>query len=194
MTRLPGLTPDALTDDQRALYADIAEGPRAQGPQHFALRNEDGSLRGPFNAFLFSPVLGNAIQSLGAAVRFSTELTARTRELAILIVAARWRSGFEREAHEGIARAAGLSQGDLDEIWAGRLPELADAHERAAGELVYAMARGDVSDAEWDRLAVVVGPSTAFELSTLVGYYATLALQLRVFRVDAGSPETPDEA
>ena len=184
MSRLPALTPDALTEQQRALYVDITEGPRAQGPQYFALRDADGSLRGPFNAFLFSPTLGDAIQALGAAVRFSTELTGRTRELAILIVAAHWQSDFERESHEGIGRAAGLTGQELAEVWAGRIPELTDAHENAAAHLAHAMARGDVSDEEWERWASVVGPATAFELSTLVGYYATLALQLRVFRVD----------
>jgi 4-carboxymuconolactone decarboxylase len=74
---------------------------------------------------------------------------------------------------------------ELADIRAGRVPKLADAQERASIELVFAMARGDVDDADWDRLIAVVGPSTAFELSTLVGYYATIALQLRVFRVDS---------
>jgi 4-carboxymuconolactone decarboxylase len=183
--RLPALPPEVLTDEQRALYAEIAEGPRAAGPQHFALTAADGSLEGPFNAFLFSPMLGHAIQELGAAVRFSTELTGRTREIAILIVAARWGSAFERQAHEGVGRAIGLTENELTEIWAGRVPALADVHEAAAANLVYAMARGDVTDDEWERWGSVVGDSTAFELSTLVGYYATLALQLRVFRVDA---------
>jgi 4-carboxymuconolactone decarboxylase len=187
--RLPALPPEVLTDEQRALYAEIAEGPRAAGPQHFALTAADGSLEGPFNAFLFSPTLGHAIQELGAAVRFSTELTGRTREIAILIVAARWGSAFERQAHEGVGRAIGLNEKELAEIWAGRVPDLADAHEAAAAHLVFAMARGDVTDEEWSRWGAVVGDSTAFELSTLVGYYATLALQLRVFRVDA-APDT----
>jgi 4-carboxymuconolactone decarboxylase len=188
VSRLPALPPAVLTDEQRALYSEIAEGPRASGPQHFALTADDGSLQGPFNAFLFSPRLGHAIQELGAAVRFSTELTARTREIAILIVAARWHSAFERQAHEGVGRAIGLTETELTELRAGRIPELADTHENAAAHLVYAMARGDVSDAQWQRWASVVGNATAFELSTLVGYYATLALQLRVFRVD----EQPD--
>jgi 4-carboxymuconolactone decarboxylase len=182
--RLPALPPAVLTDEQRALYSEIAEGPRAAGPQHFALTAADGSLEGPFNAFLYSPALGHAIQRLGAAVRFETELTARTREIAILIVAARWGSAFERQAHEGVGRAIGLTEQELDEIWAGRVPDLADAHELAAAHLTFAMAHGDVSDDEWRRWGSIVGDSTAFELSTLVGYYATLALQLRVFRVD----------
>ena len=42
----------------------------------------------------------------------------------------------------------------------------------------------------WPTPAVgCIGPAGLFELLTLVGYYATLALQLRVFRVPA--PEGP---
>ena len=43
-------------------------------------------------------------------------------------------------------------------------------------------ARGDLDDAEY-REAGQLGADGLFELLTLVGYYATLALQLRVFRV-----------
>lgn len=178
------MTPGSLTEAQAALYASIALGPRARGPQHFALVAEDGSLAGPFNAFLYSPVLGDAIQALGAAVRYSTALTDRAREIAILVVAARWDSAFERESHESVGRAAGLTRDELDEIAAGRIPRLADAHERACAELAFAMARGDVSDDQWHTARAILGDDVAFELSTLVGYYAMLALQLRVFRVD----------
>ena len=93
--RLPRLAPEALTGDQRALYDAITSGPRAQGPQHFALAAQDGTLNGPFNALLYSPALGEALQEVGAAVRYRTGLTDRARELAILLVAARWHSAFE---------------------------------------------------------------------------------------------------
>ena len=46
-------------------------------------------------------------------------------------------------------------------------------------------ARGDLDDAEYREAAADLGPAGLFELLTLVGYYATLALQLRVFRVPA---------
>jgi 4-carboxymuconolactone decarboxylase len=184
VSRLPGLRPSSLNGEQEALYSSITEGPRARGPQHFALTAPDGSLNGPFNAFLYSPVLGNAIQELGAAVRYSTTLTDRTREMAILIVAARWDSGFERHAHESVGRAVGLTEDEIAELSAGRLPVLEDDHERACAELTFALAHGDVGDAEWTRLHPILGDPTAFELSTLVGYYAMLGLQLRAFRVE----------
>jgi 4-carboxymuconolactone decarboxylase len=41
----------------------------------------------------------------------------------------------------------------------------------------------DLDDAEYDTAVNVLGEQCLVELTSLVGYYATLALQLRVFRV-----------
>ncbi len=49
--------------------------------------------------------------------------------------------------------------------------------------MTQALLRGDGSDEEWEGPAARIGPAAVFELSTLVGYYATLALQLRVFEL-----------
>jgi 4-carboxymuconolactone decarboxylase len=179
--RLPRFVPDELDADQAALYSEIAEGPRASGPQHFALTADDGSLNGPFNAFLLAPGIARPLQALGAAVRYETQLTARERELAILIVAAHWNSTFEQHAHEAVGRAAGLTENELAEVRAGDIPTLADAREQAVASTVFALSHGDLDDEQWK---VDLERSTIFELSTLVGYYATLALQLRIFRVD----------
>lgn len=183
MARLDPLPVATLDAAQRELYERITDGPRSQGPQHFALTDDGGALQGPFNAFLLSPALGSVLQQVGAAVRYQTSLSPRIREVAILMVAAHWDSAFEREAHEGAGRAAGLSAQDLDEIRAGSSPDLGDACERVCADLVRAMLRGDVDDDTWTAATQLVGLGTVFELSTLVGYYATLALQLRVFRV-----------
>src|SRR3954469_18492552 len=108
--RIHPLRPDELGRNQKALYAAITAGPRAQGLQHFALTSDDGSLRGPFDGMLRSPAVGSAQQELGAAIRYRTTFTDRMREIAILLVAARWDSAFERESHEAIARALGFSE------------------------------------------------------------------------------------
>ena len=184
MTRLEPIPPTNLDREQKALYASITEGPRARGPKHFDLTREDGTLLGPFNALLLAPRLGSALQELGAAVRYETALSARTREIAILTVAARWDCAFERSAHESVGRAVGLSTDELSEIRAGRVPPLDDMHELACAHLASAMVNGDVDDEAWATWARVVGAATVFELTTLVGYYAMLGLQLRVFRVE----------
>lgn len=183
MTRLDPIRPQDLDAEQTALYRSIVDGPRAQGPQHFALTRSDGALLGPFNALLLSPGLGAALQAVGAAVRYRTALTPRSREIAILMVAAHWDSSFERSAHESVGRSVGLTEAELAEIRAGRVPQLDDSGEQACAQLAHAMVHGDVDDDAWNRWAEQVGNATVFELTTLVGYYATLALQMRVFRV-----------
>lgn len=183
MTRQHRFLPDELTGERRALYEAIALGPRSKGPQLFALTDEDGVLRGPFNAFLLSPGVGDALQRLGATVRYATALTGRVREMAILAVAAHWHSDFEREAHEPIGRAAGLGEEELEAIREGRVPPLPDPYEAACLTVIRALLEGDVDQETWDACLPPLDQDTVFELSTLVGYYATLALQLRIFRV-----------
>ncbi len=200
--RLPVLRPGDLDDAQQELYRAIAHGPRAQGPQAFRLVDDDGGLAGPFNAFLLQPALGAALQEVGAAVRYRTGLTDRCREIAILVVAAHWDSAFEQHAHEAIGRRAGLTEAELAAIRAGTAPDtLADGTERMVARTAQLLvADGDLDD---DAYAAAVadlggsglggsrlggsglGEARLFELLTLVGYYATLALQLRVFRVPA---------
>ena len=207
--RIPKLDPSALDDDQRSLYDSIAGGRRAQGPQLFRLADSDGRLEGPFNAFLLQPRLGSALQALGASVRYETGLDDRCREIAILVVAAHWRSDFEQYAHEAVARSAGLTDAELAAIRDGRYTDLGAAHggghttrdsrpaalagrEAVVARTVAALvARGDLDDAEYRQAVEEVGTAGLFELLTLVGYYATLALQLRVFRVPA--PEGTDQ-
>ena len=225
--RIPKLAPSSLDAEQRSLYDAIAGGRRAQGPQLFRLTDEAGRLEGPFNAFLLQPRLGAALQALGSSVRYDTGLDDRCREIAILTVAAHWRSDFEWYAHEAVARAAGLTAPELAAIRAAPAPAAPDAPDLAAPdapdldvtaadvtardapsapatlsglETVVArttaalLTRGDLTDTEYRTATDHLGPDGLFELLTLVGYYATLALQLRVFRVPAPPAAVPEAA
>jgi 4-carboxymuconolactone decarboxylase len=64
-----------------------------------------------------------------------------------------------------------------------RTPSLADPREIASIAVATAMVAGDVGDEVWDQCLPALDQATVFELSTVVGYYAALALQMRVFRV-----------
>jgi 4-carboxymuconolactone decarboxylase len=191
MSRLRRRPPSQLYGEELVLYEAITRGPRAQGPQHFALTHDDGSLAGPFNALLLSPRLGTALQDLGAAVRYGTALSDRVRELAILVVAAHWDSAFERMAHEAVGRASGVTDEEILAVRSGALPILTDPVELASLRVVHAAAAGDIDDGLWTEARDVLDEPSLFELVTLVGYYAALALQLRVFRVDQPTRESP---
>ena len=183
--RIPKLEPSSLDDEQRSLYDAIAGGRRAQGPQLFQLTDEAGRLQGPFNAFLLQPRLGSALQAVGSSVRYDTGLDDRCREIAILVVAAHWRSDFEWYAHEAVGRSAGLGDAELAAVRDGRHAELPGREAAVARTVAALVLRGDLDDAEYREAVDHLGTAGLFELLTLVGYYATLALQLRVFRVPA---------
>ena len=180
--RVHPFPPGALSGTRLDLYEAITGGPRAQGPQHFALTRADGSLRGPFNAFLLAPELGEALQNVGAALRYRGALSDRAREIAILLVAAHWDSEFERAAHEAVGAAAGLTDAELAALRAGDVAAFA-GEESLVAAVTMQLLDGDLDDGAWGEASVALGAAVVFELTVLVGYYATLALQLRVFRV-----------
>ena len=184
--RLAVLSSDEMSAEQVDLYREILAGPRGQGPRAVQLSNGTGGLAGPFNAMLYAPAVGHALQELGAAIRFRTKLTPRIREMAILVVAQAAGSDYEQASHEPIGRDAGLTESELDALRADNDPKFADEQESVA----YSTARAltvtrDLDDEEYAEAINALGEEGLVELSTLVGYYATLALQLRIFRVPA---------
>jgi 4-carboxymuconolactone decarboxylase len=185
--RLASLTKEQLDPEQLDLYQRIVGGPRASGPQHFALTDGAGALAGPFGIMLHAPALGHPLQDLGAAIRYRTGLSARVREIAILSVAAATDSAFERYAHQRVDRAAGLTDAELAELAHGRFAS-DDPVEAAAYALCDRLNRGrlPLSDEDFAALRAALGEAALVELVVLVGYYRTLSQLLHVF--DVGAP------
>lgn len=186
--RIPLLDPEQLTDDQRELYDRIAGGQRAKGP--FRVADDRGRLLGPFNALLQSPGVGGAVERVGAALRFHGELDDRVRELVICAVAAHWRSDYEWYAHSRVARRAGVTAAELEDLRRRRIPDglpdgetealrLARAllEERSVGEQVYAAALEHH------------GTTGVVEICAVVGYYQLLAGLLSTFDIPAPGDE-----
>ena len=186
--RLAVLSSDEMTAEQKDLYREILSGPRGQGPRAVPLASGAGGLAGPFNAMLYAPPVGHALQELGAAIRFRSELAPRIREMAILVVAQAWDSAYERASHEPIGREAGLTDEEIEALRGGADPGFADKQEQAAYSVVRALtgaSTADLDDEQYDTAVAALGERALVELSALVGYYATLALQMRIFRVPA---------
>ena len=110
MSRIPRLAPHELDAEQQRLYTAITAGDRARGRQFFPLTDREGRLEGPFNAMLLNPSIGDALQRLGAAIRYGGRLPTRCREIAILAVAAQGLgNGIPDELRAVITQALGSS-------------------------------------------------------------------------------------
>jgi len=181
--RLDLIPPAGLDPAQRDLYDAITGGPRASQAGTVPITDADGQLLGPFAIMLLSPAVGNAMQQVGAAIRFGTALTGRERELAILTVAGALDSEFERLAHVPAARALGLTEPQLDAALAGQAADGLSPDEAMVGRLALAMAVDrTLSDEQYAAGLEALGRGRLAELTWLVGYYSALALSLAVFR------------
>lgn len=179
-SRLPRISPDRLTPEQRAVYRAILEGPR----KGYAMTDAHGRLRAPFNAMLYNPAIGGAMQELGAAIRYKSSLSDRARELAILTVAARCGSEFEWAHHEPLALKCGWRPEQLTAVRDNRDPLIDDPAERAVWRLATQLLAGNSpEDNDYERERALLGDVKLVELSALIGYYRLLALQLRLFKV-----------
>src|SRR5256885_4632164 len=117
--RLAVVSADEMTDEQRDLYREILGGPRGQGPRAVLLANGAVGLAGPFNAMLYAPPVGHALQGLGAAIRIRTQLAPRIKEMAILVVAQASHSAHERASHELAGSDAVLTAADISALRTG---------------------------------------------------------------------------
>jgi 4-carboxymuconolactone decarboxylase len=181
--RLDLIPPAELAPAQRDLYDAITGGPRASQAGTVPITDAEGQLLGPFAIMLLSPEVGNAMQQVGATIRFGTALTGRERELAILTVAGALNSEFERIAHVPAARGLGLTERQIDAALAGRTADGLLADEAIVGRLALTMTVDrTLSDRDYADAVGALGQERLAELTWLVGYYSALALSLAVFR------------
>ena len=218
MARLPSHAPGSLSPDRQRVYDAIAGGRRATGGggggrsgtatgdatgaatgdaagagsgASRGLVNADGSLAGPFNAWVHAPHIGERIQAVGDAMRFELTVSRRLAELAILVVAREWKAQFEWFAHSRMAAAAGLEADIIEALRTGAEPALRSEEDLA----VYALATELLGPAHripevlYQRAVTLLGLDHVVELVNLIGYYGLVSVVLNAFAVPL-----PDDA
>ncbi|MBN9188869.1 carboxymuconolactone decarboxylase family protein [Microbacterium sp.] len=175
-------TRDELDPAQRMLHDRIVDGPRRAEASVVPITDADGRLLGPFGPMTIAPVVGDAVQGVGAALRFASTMDARTKEASILLVAARRRCVYEWVLHHDAARAAGVPADAVALLRAGTVPTGIDAETDAALVVVdRLLAASALADEEYTSALAALGEVVLAELVWLVGYYSMLALALAVF-------------
>jgi 4-carboxymuconolactone decarboxylase len=178
VTRLSYLRRDELDPAGQDVWDKVV------GTRSGQLVSDDGTLVGPFNAFVHAPEVGRRLASLGAVVRFGTSIERRLSEVAIITVGARWKAEFEWWAHARMAREHGVPDTVVDAIGRGEEPQFTADDERT----VYAVAReladaGQVSQPSYDAARDLLGDAGLVELVTLCGYYTLISYLLNAFAV-----------
>ena len=178
--RLPPLTEEQMTPEQRAAAAEISAGPR-------------GAVIGPFAPLLRSPELMTRLQKVGEYLRFESPLDRRLFEMTILFVARWWDQQFEWTYHHPLALQAGLDPAVADAIAEGRRPEGMDPAATAAWDLLDELHRTrGVSDGTYARAVAELGEGGVVELVATAGYYTTLAVVMNTARTPAPAAPLPD--
>lgn len=179
MARLPKLSRDELSSEQKQVYDDIAGGPR-------------GGVRGPFHALLYSPKLADCAQKLGEYVRYDCTIPTKLRELAILITAYNWKAQYEWYAHETHARDAGLTDAVIEAIRLGERPDFMDDAEEEIYDFcteLYTDKR--VNDTTYASVEARHGQTGVVELGGLLGHYNLIAITLNIAEIEVPRGELP---
>ena len=186
--RIDSLTPDKMNEDQRRVYDNINSGERGK---QATLTTDDGAFVGPFNAWMYSPKVGDRVQLLGEALRFYNSLPQNLLEVAVLMVGCEWRAQFEWWAHARLAQRAGISEDVIDNIKNRVRPEGATPEELVIYDFCRDMLdRKRVSDENYRRTKALIGENGVVDLVSLMGYYTIVSMTLNVFEVPLPEGQT----
>jgi 4-carboxymuconolactone decarboxylase len=176
--RFARLNRDELSERQRETYDRIAGGPRQE-------------VRGPFVAWLRSPVFADHAAAMGSYLRFESDLPGRIKELAVLMVAKSWHATFVWNAHQALALEAGLTEEAIDAIGRGHPPLLHDEASRIGhGFLAELLDDKYVSDETWRKAVDQFGDQGVVDLLAIAGYYVMVAMT--VMATNLGGSDLPN--
>lgn len=191
-SRLTPLGPNQVDGDAKALYDAVVNSPRAQGPGRQILIREDGTLCGPFDAWLRSPGIGVHFERAGMALREETTMDPAVREVAVLTTARAWQIDFEFQVHAMVAKMQGVPENAIEQLARGETPtferdDLTAAY-KIASELIY---ERRLSDATFNAAQKALGEQATIEVVTHVGFYQMVSGVLTSFDPPDPSVEVP---
>lgn len=180
MSRLPLLDEAALTSDQHKIYDAIASGPR-------------GTVAGPLRVWLQSPELAAKAQVLGQYARYDSVLPSHLSELAILVTARYWSSGFEWTHHVPIALNAGVPEHAVQAIGDAKRVTFDDRQAQAVFDFAVDLhVDKKVGDAAYAAAEQALGVQGCVDLVGICGYYTLISMTINVFDVpDGDGPVLP---
>ncbi|EME79574.1 uncharacterized protein MYCFIDRAFT_81064 [Pseudocercospora fijiensis CIRAD86] len=149
-----------------------------------------GAMVGQFAIFLHNPKIGRSFLELSDALRELPGLNPRTREIIALVVATNERSAYQTYSHGRLAMQRGLTQNELDSLYAGLYSHSFAEADKAA----YTVARelcvssGPLSDRVWNDAVTVLGREGAIAVVHHTAFHRYVATLLRGFDSQVPAP------
>ena len=173
MRRLPSIPEDKLTDSQLAVLRAIQSGPRGKIP-----------MTGPFGVWLRAGSIGDAIQNLGASLRYNTILDETLKELAICVVGSHYKAKFEFAYHAELAKKSGISDKILEDLRHNKTPSFNDSRLKLIYQITTQLLdKHSLSDDTYREGINEFNEQGMIELVSLVGYYCLVSLTLNAFEI-----------
>ena len=166
--RFAPIDPGKYTAQQKQFAELMTKGPR------------NGNItNAPFKVYFASPEFGlNAIQ-MSNYLRWGTGMDARLSELAIIISARNWGSGYIWHAHYPLAVKGGLDPKIGAAIAAGQRPTGMKEDEEIIYNLLTEIYRDhDISEATYARAKAKFGEKGIADIQGLAAYYGVTAMAL----------------
>jgi len=171
MSRIPYLTPQQMTAEQRRIYQDV-------------IASRGTWTDGPFPPLIHQPRIAEPTHKLGEFVRYHTSLGPRLSELSILIVARHWDCNFEWHQHAAIALRSGVDPAIVESLRKDERPAELQQDEQTIYEFASNLLQHrHVPPDIYDRAKALFGVVGVVELTALLGYYTLLALSLNAHEV-----------
>ena len=189
--RFPVISPEQMNPEQKKLLEALLSGPRGGGDASPEMVKRILT-RGPFNAWMRSPELGDRLQKVGEYIRFKTSLPLRLNEFAILITARHWTSQYEWYAHHPLALKAGLDPQIIGDLAENKRPRNMKPDEAAVYDFCTQLHRNhNVSEAAFMRALDLFGEQGVVDLIGVSGYYTAVSMTLNVAQVPVPDGKNP---
>jgi 4-carboxymuconolactone decarboxylase len=177
--RMPPIPADKMTELQKKAAEEVLAGRR-------------GSLEGPYSALLRSPEFMSPLQKAGEYLRYNTKLGSNISEFVILLTARHWTQQFEWDAHQDLAKKAGVKPEIIAAIAKGRRPAGMSADEQTVHDFCTDLLNNQsVSDALYARAINRFGEQGVIDIIGLCGYYTLIGMVMNVVRTPLPPGKTP---
>ena len=180
MPRTPNVTRDMVPENLRDAF------------DHETANTGGVVTAGPGSVMINSPEMRRRANNLVNYLRDESSLPKKLQELTMILTARTMDCQYIWHAHAARSRQQGISDEFIDNLRDGRpLPQLPDDEQTVVNYVTELFRDHKVSDETFQAALDQFGALGLTELTTLMGYYTTLAFNANSFQIDTPEGEEP---